>query len=511
MKRELASLIDALAELRDANESIARRIEDLAPAVERFVDSNPDDNERLPPGLNSLTMLQMMCDGRDAESCHLEDKTIALLGDGFMPEEELQEFLADKDFTIADLDEEYDILVLGHSGFDESELHRELDWLASSDNGLILSQELLIIYLLSGDNPLEVWSTETLLIHAEDHPGLEAVINWDGEFGWPVKHVGTNGVLHEFVGQDFSAESPLHRLGYNTSEGKLTTAERRELLAQMFNESNEHLFETTRERVVWGKRMTQQRLYAMSKHLTWLCSLRKNTAPRAVEKWAQDLKWLKQNFYKSAMQFKWPTESQRVDSKVRETEPKSVPLSASWPFPTGMQEKRQTHSNTSSVATISSLGHAIPSAVERAKILANLSKPASGHQSTPTMTHRPPPKLPGFQNYVVAEYADHHSTYPNTKWYLRGERLGDKLSEQFIATTGLRTAFPIPGYEINGKLRRGNEAVRFIPNTEVEEVRPVNDQTSVLSCPHCNHGVAVPRFATLRVLCKCRKYFYCST
>jgi hypothetical protein len=59
----------------------------------------------------------------------------------------------------------------------------------------------------------------------------------------------------------------------------------------------------------WGHQKSPQRLYAISKFLTWLCSFQGGEKPTALKRWIEDLAWLKANCYQKGMGFAWPEEA----------------------------------------------------------------------------------------------------------------------------------------------------------------------------------------------------------
>ena len=100
-------------------------------------------------------------------------------------------------------------------------------------------------------------------------------------------------------------DSIMSRMGYSVAEGTHTKIQRHSILkkiyvAQNFPDATEE--ETKR----WGAPQSEQRLQAMAKFLYWLHSFQGIENRSAQQKWADDLSWLKENFYNDTMSFSWP-------------------------------------------------------------------------------------------------------------------------------------------------------------------------------------------------------------
>ena len=270
-------------------------------------------------------------------------QAVCLLGHGAWETHEFREFLSDRGFVIAKPEEAFDALLLGRAinDHDFESIKAILDYHISAEQPLaVLSQELMVFALIQRQNPLEVLSEDELLELAEGHAGLEAVINYEG-FEWPYFEPDPNtssSAIYEFDPSALGAESPLHRIGYTVAEGRLTKAQRWVLLAEMFRTTREDVFLSEFERRAWGRPQTQQRLYAMAKHISWLIGFRGGAAPNAAERWREDLAWLKNNYFQRDMKFNWPSAA-RISAKTASHRANDSTvnraLSTTWPFATG--------------------------------------------------------------------------------------------------------------------------------------------------------------------------------
>ena len=127
----------------------------------------------------------------------------------------------------------------------------------------------------------------------------------------------------------FAKNSLLSRMGYNTTEGIYTESQRQNLLLKIFTAS--HLPEVTENEIPrWGSMRSAQRLYAISKFLTWLCVFQGDEKPAAREKWMADLNWLKEKFFDQSMGFTWPSIGDKKSTPRKRT-PNSAFMKALTP------------------------------------------------------------------------------------------------------------------------------------------------------------------------------------
>ena len=263
-------------------------------------------------GLNIELVRDFLCKDKDAAFIKLKGYDIGIQGDGPWGVIEFQDFLLEKDFSVANItDPKIQYIVLGERNVDEEELDELIT--NSIELGIdlyIYTQELFLAWLITGENPLETLSEEELLKSAKDHWSLQYLIN-STEFPWPqlidhsmmnksydIKTFEWNGALSE--------ESPLWKIGYTVRKDSLSTQERRELLKRAYTTASLDKFLLNKEdRDRWGDANSPQRLYTISSLIAWLANFQGSTKPEAREKWQSDLNWLKQNYYDSKMKF-WP-------------------------------------------------------------------------------------------------------------------------------------------------------------------------------------------------------------
>ncbi len=335
----------ALASLRTEVASIEREIDKL---LRRLNDEKIQEVTNEPAaytgGLILIPIRNTLVGENTASDLEGElDCDVCLIGHGPWDEEEFKDFLEAREFNVMDPDDHFGVLIVGRS-IDEHEmvaLRSVLDYHIDSDEPLVVvSQELFVLGLIQLINPLEYLSEDELYGLAEGHGGLTTVIEFEG-FEWPYFEPDPNtssSAIYDFDPSALGAESPLHRIGYTVAEGRLTKAQRWTLLAEMFRTTREDVFLGEFELRAWGRPQTQQRLYAMAKHISWLIGFRGGAAPRAADRWREDLVWLKNNYFQHDMKFNWPsvagssvtTVSQRANDSTA-----NRASSTTWPFPTG--------------------------------------------------------------------------------------------------------------------------------------------------------------------------------
>ncbi len=280
-----------------------------------------------PKGLNRIAYRDFLCYEKSADDIGLSSTPIALHGSGPWDCEDFQVFLESKGFEFVSINEAKNFLVLGELQCEEESINNFISN-AISDNFLprIYTQEMLIYYLITGEDPIESWSKTTLLDSVEGHSGMGVVLAYTDLF-WPDKAtlVDEDYGVSEIDASDWSDESPLKKLGYTVRDGVLSDRQRHEILNNVFKNSLDHLLTTDLERERWGKAESAQRLYAIVSFIHWLAEFQGNQKPLAYEKWQTDLSWLKSQFFDKRMQFKWPMYSKKnmATNKIKDFSAKS--------------------------------------------------------------------------------------------------------------------------------------------------------------------------------------------
>jgi predicted nucleic acid-binding Zn-ribbon protein len=176
----------------------------------------------------------------------------------------------------------------------------------------IYSQELALLAIEHGRDPLETATTRQLKALAKDHPALQLCI--DEGFLWPI--LNTSRIVSA-LGRDWDegvGESPLHKIGYHVGKtSESSPRQRRDILERSFRK--EIPFTESKEYMRhWGQPGTRRRLRRMATHIRWLVggaygretSLGHDMSV-AIQDWQQDLDWMKAHLYEPWMHFRWPS------------------------------------------------------------------------------------------------------------------------------------------------------------------------------------------------------------
>ena len=110
-------------------------------------------------GLNIELIRDFICSNKDSSSINLNGVDIGIQGDGPWGVMEFQEFLTEKEFSVVNITEPgVQYLVLGSRNIDEEELGQQITTsIEEGFNLYIFTQELFLAWLITGQNPLEVW------------------------------------------------------------------------------------------------------------------------------------------------------------------------------------------------------------------------------------------------------------------------------------------------------------------------------------------------------------------
>jgi hypothetical protein len=228
---------------------------------------------------------------------------------GFGPWEsdEFDDFLTSRGLILRVFPHEgLNAVILGRENWTEASLSKQI-YLWNESAARVYTQELFVLGLVIGADPLATLTEQQLLAIAGQHPAISYLLAQ--QFPWPIQQespTGQAGVQTWSEDEEFHQVSPLGMLGYSVAKDKWTTAQRRSILRKALHSEALPGLETSDAVKRWGAAYSAQRLYAISRHLFWLVSFQGPEKPAAREKWVSDLTWLKQSFYKRSQGFKWP-------------------------------------------------------------------------------------------------------------------------------------------------------------------------------------------------------------
>lgn len=288
-----------------------------------------------------MDLLGWLCTDISADHVDWHSGLVGTAGSGPWPIDDFDSFLDALGFKLANLpNPEVSCVVLGTDDWSEADLAEQVFDRHGSEL-IVLSQPLFIAGVLRNVNPMVAMERSALLAIAETHPALSHLI--DRGFDWIFDEQSTRVTIWETT-RELAEKSPLRLAGYSVA---VTTgpseSERKRILKRFFLDPAPEGVVTPTDRKRWGPAKSAQRLYGMATFLAWLCRYQGTNAPQAVERWKDDLSWLRREFFRPIMQFEWPapTEPRKREPGSWNTTPNTPKTTlnpaAAWPFPSGQQ------------------------------------------------------------------------------------------------------------------------------------------------------------------------------
>lgn len=199
-------------------------------------------------------------------------------------------------------------VVVGRNGWSQEDLRQTIE-LRADQTLRVYSQEMLLVALMTGRDPLDEADTDVLAAFRKGHPALEFLSTLD--FPWPyMAEVDTSVVVPPNSAWEAVPQSPLNLLGYSVgSTSPLDVDERQEILDLAYR--IEHLPPVHSDAYMenWGGPLSHQRLYRIARHLSGLINTlgRRGTHQQARSDWEDDLAWLYEEIYvPRRYRFQWP-------------------------------------------------------------------------------------------------------------------------------------------------------------------------------------------------------------
>jgi hypothetical protein len=188
----------------------------------------------------------------------------------------------------------FEVFVVGQDGVDLDALAEALK--QRLDQGApvrLYSQELWLLHLMTGCDPLELDEAVLIEVFAHSHKVLGAFVN--EEWNWPSLNGGSRPPPPPLE----KGKSPLHAFGYSASK-RTDAATRRAKLKEFlecrhmkpyFDESLHDLA----YRNSWGPPGSSARLRRMVHHIRWLIGFQGASADKAeaCQNWNEDLAWIR--------------------------------------------------------------------------------------------------------------------------------------------------------------------------------------------------------------------------
>ncbi len=235
--------------------------------------------------------------------------TICTMGSGPWDENQFDAFLKKNDFDLRSLPYTgVGVVILGREGWTQSAILNQIDD-REGESLRIYSQEMFLMALLRGADPLEDWPDEVLENWGRSHPALRFLMN--RETAWP-RVTDHDEPFDPEIDLNFQLvdRSPLSEMGYHVGlSSALSSPERRAILKNALegplpSVADEAYMET------WGKPRSSRRLGRMAWHIAWLANTQGKARNKEVARgeWVEDLAWMKkQLFSKYGRGFKWPS------------------------------------------------------------------------------------------------------------------------------------------------------------------------------------------------------------
>ena len=234
-------------------------------------------------------------------------KKVLLNGHGPYPEDEFINFITELHFEPfhQGYDHSIEVLVIGSENWNRQDLLEQIEQREGAKLK-IYSQELFLLMLALKRDPLTTVSVDDLLLFVKDHPAFEYLLSLD--FPWPDSDVlvePTSAQKGDIKG--LVDNSPLFKFGYSVAKQTGLVAEQRQLLLTDFYNSDDLTFCVSQHYMdAWGQSATRNRLHRMAWHIFYLTRSHRQHK-QAVEKWLEDLEWLKDNFHSPMKRFSWPS------------------------------------------------------------------------------------------------------------------------------------------------------------------------------------------------------------
>jgi hypothetical protein len=219
--------------------------------------------------------------------------------------DDMTRFLRRRGIEVLTADFYTEVLVVGESDWNEQSFRRLLAK-RSTKTLRVYSQDMFLMYLLSGSDPLERPALARRI--GRGHPALELLMSIG--FRWPtivVRGFGSGSGAN----MNWRSEGFLKAIGYEVGyHAGNHPSERRRVLARAYRANVPDRF-GKEYREYWGEPRSSVRLRRMAHSVARFSRLAQGRSSvdlsEACRHWARDLAWLKRAYYKGREQFAWPS------------------------------------------------------------------------------------------------------------------------------------------------------------------------------------------------------------
>lgn len=231
-------------------------------------------------------------------------KTISIIGSGPFKEVEFGEFLRRAGIKPRTITNDTKILIVGRREWRKSTLRKLINERSGKKLG-VYSQEMLIAFLVTGNDPLTS-SNEVVKLWGKGHPALTFLS--EVGFDWPTTIVHGGGGSKLPTG--WEKRGLFKHLGYAVGRSGRSEEERRKALRKAYTVRWLPSSLPPDYRSEWGRPRSSMRLQKMADSIASLCRLAKRRPQNmkiAIAEWEQDLEWLRVTYYDGHYQFEWPS------------------------------------------------------------------------------------------------------------------------------------------------------------------------------------------------------------
>ena len=227
----------------------------------------------------------------------------ATLGAGPFAQDEFDDFLRWIEVTPCAPSAQEKLLVMGREDWPDEDLHRWVTERDGGDSAKVYSQEMFLLFLLTGYDPYELDPDEFQAL-VEDHPAFRYLATLG--FAWPGTEASPG---NQNLAVEWTRVGLLRHMGYTVGQAGLPVRERQRILKDVFTTVLPHV-NSAAYMAEWGAPHSAERLRKMAVSLAsfYRTARRKANPPElAISDWEQDLGWLKERYYDGRFDFGWPS------------------------------------------------------------------------------------------------------------------------------------------------------------------------------------------------------------
>lgn len=254
-----------------------------------------------------LPLIEKALGGNLPKNFPLPD-AVATLGSRPWPESALNDVLSNLGLDVYGIpDADMEVLVIGREQWTEAELLAQIE-ARDGETLRVYDQDLFLLGLLQGEDPLRTWGTKRLKEWGEQHPALKFLMSL--KWPWPAVSIGNGpGDADLDMNLILAEKSPLCLLGYRAGKTQNQKDAFRRTILRLAMERELPWTESDAYMASWGEPNHWRRLQRLALHLARLINKQGRGSRMAVARahWVSDLAWLKEQYYaKYSKRVTWP-------------------------------------------------------------------------------------------------------------------------------------------------------------------------------------------------------------